>query len=199
MSLIGLLISMALLVVQYTNCSNQPGTPSRDLSSVCFDGEDCYDAQSADKLDLRFSTPSGYEVIASFSDNNRNGAMDVGDLCSFDMGGTCNDGGYSDNQIQWSLVHSQGVCEMTSYQFNSTYGVQSYGKCENGYFSLRVYFPCLAWQGPHAIRAKIVGIENGKQVQSTVEYHSQQTVVLLYDTNRQFKENNCVFPNAPSL
>lgn len=201
----------ALIMVYFTNCAGDLEMSS-SLNTLCIT-TDCYSANNS-KLALEvdkelfigeydfITVKSGTRAttVEAFTNAKNSGArVPFMHMCMVDVGGACNDGGYEDNIIEWELMNANGSCSLKStwaeknlyriYQHDNVADIYTLsGKCENGYFNLKVLYPCAVqgvqltsadinllnssfgyyWQGPRALKLKIIGFdEQGKAHQST--------------------------------
>ncbi len=138
LSPIALLLILAIVVLPFTNCSGYQDTPEQD--DLAAQGSCDSDCITAVKENLEISPGLGsaleYRVIAGLS--------------GFDIGGDCNEAGFSNNKVIYEL-RSDGVVRRHS----QTMGYNS--RCINGRF--RVYVHLGAASGDNVNRSGLT--QNG--------------------------------------
>lgn len=200
-----LFISLAgLVMVYFTNCAGDLEMSS-GLNTLCI-SKDCYSSGSnklaiavdetlfLEEFDFN-ATSSGTRAttLNAYTEASQSGSgTPVINMCMVDIGGSCNDGGYVDNIIEWELLNSKKSCSLKStwaekqiiriYHNESPPQAGAYklnSKCVNGHFNLKVLYPCYIpnvsndmplltknfgyyWQGPRLMRLKIIGFDKDK-------------------------------------
>lgn len=226
-----LFISFAgLVLVYFTNCAGDlemsTGLNTLCISQDCFSSNESKLALSVDKT--LYLENIDYNSINSGSRATTHSALQQAktyganiptiNMCMIDVGGSCNDGGFADNIVEWELLNSQQSCSLKSavfenqnsnFQNNSILRVYDYtnfnqdpisfetsGKCINGYFNVKVLYPCVVqntapdpnilvdnfgniWQGPHELNLRVIGFDKeGRAMVSSNKNHASVTLGL---------------------
>lgn len=160
---VGGIIFLSLLLTQFTNCDvYSDNSLFQTFTSVC-QGEECIQTNS-EFLEIKVNSEGDIPISAS--------------VYSFDIGGECNEGGYPNSEVSWSL-YEDGTFLVNSDDTGTTTA------CHMGRFQMRVYLsyqrpdgtvviarPGLLRSGsrvPHRLEVEIKGIsETGEVFENTL-------------------------------
>jgi len=163
---------IAFLLIIFTNCDvYSENNLFAEVDMNCIDTGDC-DEKSSEYLELRINSLNNFPLKS--------------DQTTFDIGGECNEGGYSRNEIIWELYRTDGSGPIRN---SSTYSLN--GTCINGRFSIQVKLsnPTLEEnsgtgnRAAHRLYVEIVGIDGNKRFKNSLL--GRKSIVLIPVENNQ--------------